>query len=339
MADPRKLRVVQVGCGARAQSHIAAMLESGAVDLVAVCDLDEHKLHATADRFGITSRFTDLAEMIDSAAPEMVDIVTPPTLRAAVIEPALAAGAPALLIEKPIALTPSETRRLRELGQNRLIAVNTQYQWMPHWQRIWQLLRERRLGDIHLIRASTGCNILEQGPHVLDLALKAAALAGLPAPEWALAACAGREYFGDIPVPADTVATFGLGDARLHFNAGPSAPPVPGETVIWYQQQVELLGSHGRAWVSLNQGWQLWLDGAFESGVTAWPHNDGEAQRTLFAELRDTLHGPPEAWRAFPTRIEVAARNAELMFGCYASARAGERVALGQEWPDTLLQH
>lgn len=338
MPASRQLRVALVGCGARAQAHIAAMLESGAVELVAACDLDEQKLNATADAFKIFGRYHDLAEMIRRTQPELVDIVTPPSLRASVIEPALAAGAPAVLIEKPVALTPSELRRVAALGRDRLIAVNTQYQWMPHWQRFWGLLRGGGLGEIRAIRASTACNILEQGPHILDLALTAAAASGLPGPQWALAACAGRDYLGDTPVPADTSATIGLGAARLHLNAGPSAPLVPGETVIWYQQQVEVTGSRGRIWVSLNQGWQLWLDGAFEAGATGWPRNDGEAQRALFTELRDTLHGPAEAWRSFPTRMEVAARNADVMFACYASAIAGARVELGQPWPDAIIE-
>jgi predicted dehydrogenase len=332
-----KLRVVQVGCGGRAQQHIAAMLSSGAVDLVALCDLDDQKLQATGDAFGIARRYHDLAAMIREQQPELVDIVTPPTIRAAIVELALAAGAPALLIEKPIALTPSESRRLAELGRDRLIAVNTQYQWMPHWRRFWDLLAGGGLGEVRLLRASTGCNLLEQGPHILDLALKAAALAGLPAPEWALAACDGVERFGQTPVPADTSATIGLGAARLHLNAGPSAPVVPGERVIWFQQQVEVIGDRGRLWVSLNPGWRLWRDGRFEAGPTAWPRNDGEAQAALFAHLRDTLRAGGDAWRQFPTRVEVAARNADIMFGCYASALGGGRVALGGEWPDSVV--
>jgi predicted dehydrogenase len=314
------------------------MLASGAVDLVALCDVDDQRLQAAGEKFGVARRYHDMAEMIQAEQPELVDIVTPPTIRAAIVEPAIAAGAPALLIEKPIALTPSESRRLAELGRDRLIAVNTQYQWMPHWRRFWDMLAGRELGEVRLLRASTRCNLLEQGPHILDLALKAAALSGLPAPEWVLAACDGVERFGSTPVPADTSATIGLGEARLHLNAGPSAPAVPGEGVIWYQQQIEAIGDRGRLWVSLNQGWRLWREDGFETGETGWPRNDGEAQSALFAHLRDTLHTGGEVWREFPTRVEAAARIADVMFGCYASALGGDRVALDGEWPDSIVE-
>src|SRR5262249_5121993 len=117
-----KLRVVQVGCGGGALPHIAALLAAGADELGALCDGDEQRLHATGEKFGIARRYRDMAEAIRDEQPELVDIVTPPTIRAAIVEPAIAAGAPALLIEKPLALTPSESRRLAELGRDRLIA-------------------------------------------------------------------------------------------------------------------------------------------------------------------------------------------------------------------------
>ncbi len=332
----RKLRVVQVGCGPRAHAHMAGMLASKAVDLVAICDVDAQRLNDAGDKFGVRKRYRDMGEMIRAEQPELVDIVTPPTIRASIIEPAIEAGAPAILIEKPIALTPSESRRLVELGKDRLIAVNTQYQWMPHWQRFWDVLAQRKLGTVRTLRASTRCNILEQGPHILDLALKAAALSGLPAPEWVMASTNGIEHFGSTPVPADTSATIGLGEARLHFNAGPSAPQVPGESVIWFQQQVEVIGDTGRLWVSLNQGWKLWTkkDG-FSQGKTSWPKSDAAAQPALFRHLRQVLHA--DSWREFPTRIEVAARNSDVMFACYASALRGKRVQIGEVLADDVV--
>jgi len=332
-----KLRAVQIGCGDRAPAHIAAMLDCGAIDLVALCDRNEEKRRKLGEHFGITRLYHDLKEMIQTEQPELVTIVTRPEVRLPLIEQAVEAGASSLLIEKPIALTPSESRRLLELGRDRLIAVNTQYQWMRHWQHFWQLLANGELGQVRLLRASTRTNILEQGPHILDLALKAAAISGLPAPEWVLAACDGQEHFGAMSVPADTSATIGLGEARLHLNAGPSAPEVPGETVIWYQQQVEVIGDEGRLWVSLNQGWKLWREGKYEGGETAWPKNDGEAQQALFVELRDTLHSDGERWRSFPTCVEVAARNSEVLFGCYASALSEKRFIFDGGWSEAVM--
>jgi predicted dehydrogenase len=329
MSTADKLRVVQVGCGPRGRAHLAAMQACGAVDLVAICDRHAEKVDAAGDAFGIARRYGDLAAMIAAEGPDLVDIVTAPSIRVGIVEEALAAGAPAILIEKPIALTPPDAQRLAALGEERLIAVNTQYPWMPHWQRFWDLLQAQELGPLRTLRVGTRANILEQGVHVVDLALRAAALGGWPAPEWVLAACDGVESMGTTPIPADTCATIGLGEGRLHLNSGPSAPAVPDETVYWYHMQVEIVGDRGRLWVSLNQGWQLWREGAVARGETAWPKNDGEAQAALYVALRDTLLGPGGQWRQFPTRIGVAAQTAALLFACMQSAAEQRRIALG----------
>ena len=330
---PEKLRVVQIGCGDRAPSPITSMFESGVVDLVAVCDKHAEKRARVAADFNIPRHYADLTEMIQAEKPDLVNVVTRPEIRLQLIEQAIAAGAPALLVEKPVALTPQGSLRLAELGRDRLIAVNTQYQWMPHWRRFWQMLADKELGQVRLLRASTRTNILDQGPHILDLSLKAARVSGLPAPEWVLAVCAGRDnFYGPVTVPADTAATVGLGEARLHLNAGPSAPVVPGEDVYWYQQQIEVIGDKGRLWVSLNRGWKLWREGHFEAGETGWPKNDGEAQVALFLDLYETLRGEGSDWQKFPTRVEIAAGNADLMFGCYVSSLRRERFIPGSGW-------
>ena len=324
----RALRVVQVGCGGRAQAHLAAMQASGAVDVVAICDLDATKLHETADRFGIAARYTDMAEAIGAHRPALVDIVTPAHIRLGIVEAAVRAGAPAILIEKPMALSATECDALVRLGADRLIAVNTQYRWMTHWQAVWKLLRQEALGTVRAIRVSTGVNLLEQGPHVLDLAMHAAELCGWGNPEWVLAQCVGQEFFGANAVPADTSAVIGYGDKRLWLNAGPSAPPVPGESVIWYQQQVEIIGDRGRIWVSLNQGWTLWRNGRIRQGSTGWPADDGVAQQALFVDLRRVLHAKGDRWRSFATGVATAAQRQRVMDGCIAAARLGKRMPI-----------
>ena len=324
----RALKVVQVGCGGRAQAHLAAMQASGVVDIVAICDLDGEKLRETADRFGIAARYTDMTQAIQTHKPELVDIVTPAHIRLGIVQDAIRAGAAAVLIEKPMALSSAARAALAASGNERLIAVNTQYRWMPHWQTIWKLLRAKKLGTVHTIRASTGVNLLEQGPHVLDLAMYAAELSGWGNPAWVMAQCVGQEFFGTNAVPADTSAVIGYGDNRLWVNAGPSAPPVPGESVIWYQQQVEIVGDRGRIWVSLNQGWTLWCDGKFSRGSTGWPADDGVAQQALFVDLRQALRRRGTGWNTFATSVENAAIRHRVMEACTTAARQGGRLVL-----------
>jgi predicted dehydrogenase len=60
---------------------MSAMLSSGAVDLVAACDLDEARLKAAGEKFKIPRLYRDMGEMIAKEKPELVDIVTPPTIR------------------------------------------------------------------------------------------------------------------------------------------------------------------------------------------------------------------------------------------------------------------
>ena len=102
------MRIASVGCGPRGDAHMAAMRASGAVELIAACDLHEERLRAVGGKHGIPRLYRDMDEMIRRERPDLVDIVTPPTVRVGIVEAAIAAGARNILIEKPIGLRPSE---------------------------------------------------------------------------------------------------------------------------------------------------------------------------------------------------------------------------------------
>jgi predicted dehydrogenase len=336
MSTSNKLRMALAGCGRRGLVHLAAAAESGAIDTVAVCDIVPEKAQEAARQFGVAAVYRDIGDMIAAHQPDLVDIVTMPTVRVGIVEEAVAAGARHILLEKPIALKPSEARRLAELGRQAFIAVNTQYQWMPHWQRFWPLFEQRFLGEIRTLHVSTRANIFEQGPHLIELALKIADLSQLPRPQWILAAGHGLERYGPNPVPADLCATVSLGpEARMYLNHGPSAPPSPGETVFWYHMILEATGTRGRLWVSLNRGWQLWREGGFESGTTGWPHDDHAAQRAMFAALRDAIVAGTTG--RFPTRIELSKLTSDLIFASLASAGGAGRLPLPAELDDSVV--
>lgn len=264
-----------------------------------------------------------------------VSIITPPTLRTVVVEPAFEAGAKAILIEKPLALFPSEARRLELLGSERLLAINTQYRWMAHWQKLWPLLDAGALGEVRSIRASTRENILEQGPHILDLALEAARRSGWGVPTQVLASCSGLARFGKVPVPRSTSATVGFEreGAVLHFDAGTHAPGT-GAAESYFNIQVEVVGSAGRFRATLTRGWELQLEGETLRGKTGWPADDWHAQSALFESLREAVRGD---WRAFPTSVQNVARASDLMFACYASALDRRVVDVAEKLDDSVV--
>jgi len=331
----KPLTVALVGCGKRARVHAAALRRSGAFRLVALCDVDEGALVGAAADLGVDRLYSDPVELIDRERPDLVDVVTRPGGRAAVIERLVDAGAEHILLEKPIALLPSEVERIRRLGERAFLAVNTQYGWMPHWRHLREVVATGGLGDVLAIHASTRTNALEQGSHVLDLALRLADDAGLPPPGWVLAAAERSEAFGDVLVPADLTAVIGLGDARLYWSQGPSAPEVQGETTFWYHIQLMVLGTDGILRVTLNQGWSLHCGARSERGPTSWPADDDIAQAALFDDLADAIRtGKLEE---FPTAIDHAAACSDLIFACFASAARGRRVEMPCNPGDRVL--
>ncbi|MFT4030385.1 MAG: Gfo/Idh/MocA family oxidoreductase [Protaetiibacter sp.] len=323
--------VAFIGSGPRAASQLEAMRRSGTAEPVAFWNRTPEVARRLADATPGTRAFDGIAEMVRATTPDVVAVSTHPASRIEPIREAVDAGAMVILLEKPIALSAEDLDELSSFveGSGCFVAVNTQYPWMDHWRDFRELLAEGGLGTVRAIRASTGRNILEQGPHLLSLALSTAAAAGLPAPSWVLAGASGDEAFGDLVVPAELTAAIDLGAARLLLLAGESAPRVPGETELNYQQQIEITGDKGLIWVSLNQGWTMWRDGEYSTGRTAWPDDDYQSQADLFRDLAAAVHDP--ALRAvFPTRLEVSAAQCALLFACIESARTGRRVGLAR---------
>lgn len=322
-----KMRVAFVGAGPRAASQAQALAAGDLGEVVGVWNRTHERATGFASSQPAAAAFTSVREMVESTRPDVVSVLTHPAYRLAALRDAIDGGARTILLEKPIALTPEDLDHVRAMGEEALIVVNTQYPWMAHWQRIRALVGEGRLGTIRMIRASSGVDILEQGPHLLSLALSTADAAGLADPTWVLAGGDGSASFGDLTVPANTVAVADLGEARLQLIMGDAAPRVPGETNVFYQQQVEVIGSEGRVWVSLNQGWELWSASGVERGTTAWPRDDIQSQAALFRDLAQVASGTASA-ETIPTRMAVAGAHAALLFACIESADSRRMVSV-----------
>ena len=70
-------RIAVIGCGFYAANHLQSWhdLAPEGAELVAVCDIDPAKAARAGRDFGVP-HFTDVAQMLDAARPDLVDIVT-----------------------------------------------------------------------------------------------------------------------------------------------------------------------------------------------------------------------------------------------------------------------
>ncbi len=89
MSRPR-LRVGIVGTGLAATPHLKGYAGRTEVVVAAVCDCDEGRARAFAERHSIPQVFTELADMLP--AVDLVDIATPTYLHAAMVRQAARAG-------------------------------------------------------------------------------------------------------------------------------------------------------------------------------------------------------------------------------------------------------
>ncbi len=138
--------------------------------LTALADMDPERL-ATAGRFwGVTALYADYRALLAEVRPDIVSIATPTGLRLPLVEAALASGARAILLEKPIALTLDEALAIKAVcGTEVVVAVNYLRRYDPTLQALAAQIHAGRLGTIQHVVGRYGKGIVENGSHWIDL--------------------------------------------------------------------------------------------------------------------------------------------------------------------------
>lgn len=122
MSNSRKIRVAVIGAGSFGRNHLRILRELSSAELVAVADANPQNAHAAAAEFGcqaiageaeLTDAIPALAGRIDAAV-----VATPTTTHADLGCQLLDAGID-VLVEKPIAATVAEARRMNDLAKKR----------------------------------------------------------------------------------------------------------------------------------------------------------------------------------------------------------------------------
>ncbi len=104
---PATLRMAAIGCGYFATNHLNAWAHLDGVEIAGVCDIDEAKARAAAERYNVERWFTDAAEMLRAVRPDFVDIVTTMPSHRGLVTLCASEKIP-VIVQKPFAPTYAE---------------------------------------------------------------------------------------------------------------------------------------------------------------------------------------------------------------------------------------
>jgi predicted dehydrogenase len=185
-----RIRLGLIGCGFFAQNHLNAWkdLEAEGVDLVAVCDIDEAKARAAAEKFGVPNWYTDAETMFAKERLGLVDIATQMRTHLPLVEMAMRHRVPTI-VQKPFGQNIAEARRMTAAANARgiFLAVHENFRFQQPLMKIAETIRSGAIGTPTWARISfrTGYDIytgqpylakeerfvlIDLGVHVLDVA-------------------------------------------------------------------------------------------------------------------------------------------------------------------------
>ncbi len=324
-----------LGCGPRSKGHARAYEHITRGRLVACCDLDADRLAACADEYGIASRYGDLDEMLKVERPDVVHLVTPPTLRVDLMKKLSVAGVPAVIVEKPICVGADDYKALRELAHSSRtkFTVNHQLRYHPRVLELLDSVRKGEIGEVRFLDASAVYPMPGQGVHVLDLLFS---FAGYPEVETVFGASSGYDDIdGRHPGPrtAESLITF-KGGIRAALQAGEGAPKYDPDIPSWGHKRISVYGTCGfvQWWM---RGWERSLpDGSVEKGTHVYADEDVVGQATLTNAVFDWLENDE---KPCPTNLSVALDEWLVILAGYVSTVEARPVGFPFDPPDDLL--
>lgn len=184
------IRVAVVGLGAIAQTaHLPVLSKMRGVQVVGLCDNDEGKARALAQRFSVPDTYTDIEYVLESDDVDAVIVTTPNHLHEPHVLSALRAGKH-VLVERPLALSSRGVDRLLAAATKadcKLFVANN-HRFRSDVQLLHTFIQNGELGRLHTVRAGAyrakgtmapwrqrraeagGGAFLEHGLPLLDLA-------------------------------------------------------------------------------------------------------------------------------------------------------------------------
>ena len=339
-----------IGCGVIGPWHADSVVDSEYAELVAVCDIDEQKGRAFAERYGGVAFYQDYHQMLHDDGVEAVSICTPSGLHSEMAIAAAQAGVH-VLCEKPMAITVPQLNAMMEAVDKAGVKLEVIFQRRTYEvsRRVREAVQSGVLGQLVLADAylkyyrspayyrsadwratwalDGGGALMNQGVHGIDLLLW---MAGDVASVYAKAEAKVR----DIEVEDTAVALLTFQNGAYGVIEGTTSCN-PGESTAFY-----IHGERGTI-VLTDEGIAKWAIAEDKSAVA---ENDPDE---CAARVAPSAVSDPQAISRAGHQAQVndlclaimedrepmvtgaSARKAvELILAIYESARTGKEVRL-----------
>jgi predicted dehydrogenase len=183
-----KIRVAVIGAGSISEMHLKSYHNNPQAELYAICDLNEERAKAKAEKYGISRIYTDYKELLADPLIDAVSICTWNNSHAQISIAALEAGKH-VLTEKPLCKTVAEALAVEDAVKRsgKTLQVGFVRRYASNTQIVKSFLENGELGDIYYAKASCirrlgnpggwfsdversgGGPLIDVGVHVIDL--------------------------------------------------------------------------------------------------------------------------------------------------------------------------
>ena len=332
-----------LGCGGRARGHASAYRFVKGGKLAAVCDMNEERLNDFSDHFEISSRYTDLDEMLEKEKPDLLHIVTAPVLRGSnerirysLMKQTSDHGVPAAIIEKPIAVESEDWKQIAGLAEETKtkFIVNTQLNFHPKNLELKQDVAEGRIGEIKFIDASARSTPVDQAPHVLQLV---SSYIDNSRPVRVLGQISGKEQLDSAQPSPMHAAGHVMYENGLHvsiaFGTGVGTMASDNQGVHCHKR-VFVVGTEGFVHWRFSSWERATRKGGYEGGPLNYGEQDIQAQGNLTEAAFDWLD---DESKEHPTHLKQSLAEFNLLLGTYYSGITNQIIDLPFDPPDGLM--
>lgn len=141
-----------IGLGIVANRIIAQFKEHSEIQLSAVCDVDENRVHHYVQNNNQVQGFTDYHQLLDVPNLDLVYVATPPAFHADIVTAALKAGKH-VLCEKPLANSLEEASEMLDVAKasGKVHALHFPLQYSGEMAEFEHLVRSGYLGELRRV--------------------------------------------------------------------------------------------------------------------------------------------------------------------------------------------